>query len=207
MNLPASDSLPAAAQELIRRFKTRRAVVGVVGLGYVGLPLAAVLGEGGYEVVGVDVDAKKVAALSRGESYLPDVPSERLRPLISGGRFRATTSFSDLGVADAVSICVPTPLRKTGDPDLSHILNAVRALHPALHSPMVIVLESTTYPGTTRELVLPELAAEGRVVGEDIFLAFSPERVDPGREDWTTENTPKIIGGVTAACTNVAAAF
>jgi len=207
MNLPASHSLPPAAQELIRRFATRRAVVGVVGLGYVGLPLAAVLAEGGYQVVGVDVDAKKVAALQKGESYLPDVPSERLQPLLSGGRFRATTSFSELAGADAASICVPTPLRKTGDPDLSHILNAARALRPALHSPMVVVLESTTYPGTTRELVLPELEAEGRVVGGEIFLAFSPERVDPGREDWTTENTPKIIGGVTAACTEVAAAF
>ncbi|MGH2606341.1 MAG: nucleotide sugar dehydrogenase, partial [Anaerolineales bacterium] len=189
------------------RFASRTAVAGVVGLGYVGLPLAAVLAEGGYRVIGVDVDPKKVTALQGGVSYVGDVPAERLRPLLADGRFRATSSFEELRQADAVSICVPTPLRKTGDPDLSYILSAVRALRPALHAPMVIVLESTTYPGTTRELVLPELEEAGLVVGRDIFLAFSPERVDPGREDWTTENTPKIIGGITAACTEAAAAF
>lgn len=201
------DSLPPTGRDLQKRFASRSAVVGVVGLGYVGLPLAAVLAEGGYSVIGVDVDPRKVSTLQDGESYIGDVPAERLRPLLAKGRFRATTSFDELRQADAVSVCVPTPLRKTGDPDLSHILAAVRALRPALHAPMVIVLESTTYPGTTRELVLPELEAAGLTVGQDIFLAFSPERVDPGRDDWTTENTPKIIGGITAACTEVAAAF
>ncbi len=199
--------LPAAANSLIERFARREATVGVVGLGYVGLPLAVALAKAGYRVIGVDADAEKSEALSRGESYIPDVPAAEVRALVAEGKLSATTDYGSLREADGVSVCVPTPLRKTGDPDLSYIVSAVRSLQPVLHAEMVVVLESTTYPGTTRELVLPEVEAAGLAVGEELFLAFSPERVDPGRKDWTTENTPKVIGGITPACTEVAAAF
>jgi UDP-N-acetyl-D-glucosamine dehydrogenase len=199
--------LPPAAESLIARFGERRARVGVVGLGYVGLPLAVVLAEAGYTVLGVDLDAAKVEALHRGESYIEDIPAATVAGLVRSGRLKASTEFSSLADADGVSICVPTPLRKTGDPDLSFIVSAAQALRPALHAGMVVILESTTYPGTTRELVQPELEATGLRVGQDLFLAFSPERVDPGRSDWTTKNTPKVIGGITPACTAVAAAM
>ena len=199
--------LPPAAESLIARFGTRRARVGVVGLGYVGLPLAVVLAEAGYSVVGVDLDAAKVDAITRGESYIEDIPAATVAGLVRAGRLVASTEFGRLSEADGVSICVPTPLRKTGDPDLSFIVSAAQALRPALHAGMVVILESTTYPGTTRELVQPELEATGLRVGQDLFLAFSPERVDPGRSDWTTKNTPKVIGGITPACTAVAAAM
>jgi UDP-N-acetyl-D-glucosamine dehydrogenase len=196
--------LPAAARELIERFTSRRATVGIVGLGYVGLPLAVVMAEAGYKVIGVDLDPDKIAALRQGRSYIEDVSGEVLARLVREGKLEASDEFSALARADGVSICVPTPLRKTGDPDLSFIVSSTQALRPALHRGMVVILESTTYPGTTREMVLPELEAGGLKVGEDIFLAFSPERVDPGREDWTTRNTPKVIGGITPACTQVA---
>jgi UDP-N-acetyl-D-glucosamine dehydrogenase len=179
----------------------------VVGLGYVGLPLAIVLGEAGYRVIGVDRDPEKIGKLQQGQSYIEDIPQEVLRKLVDDGRLKATTDFAALASADGVSICVPTPLRKTGDPDLSFIVSSAQALRPVLHRGMVIILESTSYPGTTRELVLPELEAGGLRVGQDIFLAFSPERVDPGRKDWTTKNTPKVIGGVTPVCTEVAASM
>lgn len=201
------DNLPPAGADLVKKFGTANARVGVVGLGYVGLPLAVLLAEAGYGVVGVDRDESKVAAINRGKSYISDVTDEELAPLLGEGKLSATSSYSDLSAVDGVSITVPTPLRKTGDPDLSHILDATRDLVPSLHSPMVVVLESTTYPGTTREILLPELESSGLKVGEDLFLAYSPERVDPGRKDWTTRNTPKIIGGVTPACTTVAAAM
>ena len=199
--------LPPAAESLVARFGERRARVGVVGLGYVGLPLAIVLAEAGYTVMGVDLDAAKVGALLRGESYIEDIPAATVAGLVQVGRLQASTDFARLADADGVSICVPTPLRKTGDPDLSFIVSAAQSLRPALHAGMVVILESTTYPGTTRELVLPELEATGLRVGQDLFLAFSPERVDPGRSDWTTKNTPKVIGGITPACTAVAAAL
>jgi UDP-N-acetyl-D-glucosamine dehydrogenase len=199
--------LPPAARALIERFSSKRAKVGVVGLGYVGLPLAVAMAQAGYEVIGVDLDPEKVETVNRGESYVPDVPAETLAPLVREGRLRAAGASSALADADGVSVSVPTPLRKTGDPDLSFIVAAVQGLKATLHREMVIVLESTTYPGTTRELVLPEVEASGLEVGKDIFLAFSPERVDPGRDDWTTTNTPKVVGGITAACTEVAAAF
>jgi UDP-N-acetyl-D-glucosamine dehydrogenase len=192
---------------LTRRLQDHTARVAIVGLGYVGLPLAMVFGEAGFEVVGVDLDARKVASLCRGESYVLDVPSEQVQRLAAAGRLSATTDFSVLATADAVSICVPTPLRKTGDPDLSYIVSATDALAPYLHAGMVVVLESTTYPGTTREMVLPRLEAGGLKAGQDFFLAFSPERVDPGREDWTTYNTPKVVGGITQACSDVACAW
>lgn len=200
-------SLPPAARILIERFDKFEATIGVVGLGYVGLPLAVVLADAGYQVVGVDNDIAKVESIQRGESYIEDVSSEDLLRLVENGSIKVSTSSDDLRDVDGISICVPTPLRKTGDPDLSFIISAARALLPVLHREMVIVLESTTYPGTTREILLPEFEGAGFKVGEDLFLAFSPERVDPGREDWTTQNTPKIIGGTTEACTEVAAAM
>jgi len=204
---PNENNLPAGGRDLVEKFTTGKAKVGVIGLGYVGLPLAVLLAEAGYRVVGVDTDEDKVAAVNRGESHVLDVPQEALASLVKADRLSASTSYADLSDADGISVSVPTPLRKTGDPDLSHIMDSARKLAPLLHSPMVVILESTTYPGTTREVVLPELEKSGLTVGEDFFLAFSPERVDPGRTDWTTENTPKVIGGITAACTTVAAAM
>lgn len=193
---------------LLKKIKTRTARVGVVGIGYVGLPLAVVFAEAGFNVIGVDPVEEKIATLNRGESYILDVPTSRIKSLVDAGKLSASTDYAVLGDVDAISICVPTPLRKTGDPDLSFIASASKSLAPYLHPGMVIVLESSTYPGTTREMVLPVLeAASGLTVCKDFFLAFSPERVDPGREDWTTVNTPKVIGGITADCGEVAAAW
>jgi UDP-N-acetyl-D-glucosamine dehydrogenase len=193
---------------LLRKLNDRTANVAILGLGYVGLPLATVFAEAGYTVTGIDPDLRKVEALCRGESYIRDVPTGQVSRLVNAGRLRATTDYASLARADAVSICVPTPLRKFGDPDLSYILLATESLAKYIHTGMVVVLESTTYPGTTRELLLPKFT-EGNslVVGEDFFLAFSPERVDPGREDWTTYNTPKVVGGITPACGEVAVAW
>jgi UDP-N-acetyl-D-glucosamine dehydrogenase len=183
--------------------------VAVIGLGYVGLPLACVLAHSGFRVTGVDLDPAKTEAVARGESYIPDVSSEDLHDLRDAGRLEATTDFSVVAGCDAVSICVPTPLRKTGDPDISYILSATEKIVPYLHPGMVIVLESTTYPGTTTEVLLPRLQDVGRdlIVGETLFLAYSPERVDPGRADWTTRTTPKVIGGITPACLEMALAY
>jgi UDP-N-acetyl-D-glucosamine dehydrogenase len=193
---------------LLNRLKDHSAVVSILGLGYVGLPLAVVFAEAGFKVIGVDPIQSKIDALNRGESYVMDVPSEVISRLVKSGRLEATTDFSALKNVDAVSICVPTPLRKTGDPDLSFIVNATEELSHHIHRGMVVVLESTTYPGTTRELILPKLTQEGKFeIGKDIFLAFSPERVDPGRTDWTTINTPKVVGGITPDCTEVAEAW
>ena len=195
-------------ETLMTKLQRKTARVGIVGLGYVGLPLAIVLGEAGFTVLGIDVDAKKVDALNRGISYIQDVPTEQVEALVSAGKLTASTDFSLLKDVDAVSICVPTPLRKTGDPDLSFIMNASEEIAKYMHPGMVVVLESTTYPGTTRELLLPSLSRQDELtVGRDFFLAFSPERVDPGRQDWTTINTPKVIGGITPDCGEVAAAW
>ncbi len=193
---------------LLQKIADKTAVIAILGQGYVGLPLAAVFGEAGYTVIGIDPDKRKIDALEQGQSYIGDVSSELVSKLVQGGKLRPTRDFATLAEADAVSICVPTPLRKTGDPDLTYIVSATEELKKYLHPGMVIVLESTTYPGTTRELLL-EMLTEGSdlKVGEDFFLAFSPERVDPGREDWTTKNMPKVIGGITADCSDVAAAF
>jgi UDP-N-acetyl-D-glucosamine dehydrogenase len=189
---------------LIKKFKDRSAKVAVLGLGYVGLPLAVVFAESGFQVIGIDPIAEKVDKLNRGESYILDIPTARVEKLVKSGMLSATTDFSVLSQVDAVSICVPTPLRKTGDPDLSFILSVAETLQKHIHPGLAIVLESTTYPGTTRELILQRLCEEtGLNVGEDFFLAFSPERVDPGREDWTTINTPKVIGGITENCLKV----
>lgn len=195
-------------ETLIEDLKTKRARVGILGLGYVGLPLAVVFAEAGYHVTGIDTDSRKVDCLNKGVSYVPDVTTETVEKLVASGRLSATTDFSALQGMHAVSICVPTPLRQTGDPDMSFILSATEELAKYMHPGMVIVLESTTYPGTTREVLLPKLGAErGLTIGEDWFLAFSPERVDPGREDFTTVNTPKVMGGITASCNEVAAAW
>jgi UDP-N-acetyl-D-glucosamine dehydrogenase len=194
--------------QLKTKFQDYSAKVAVLGLGYVGLPFATVFANAGFTVTGIDPDSKKVKSINQGVSYIPDVPTEDVKRLVSAGKFSATTDFSVLAEMDAVSICVPTPLRKTGDPDLSYILAVTEELAKYMHSGMVIVLESTTYPGTTREILLPTLGDANELkVGEDFFLAFSPERVDPGREDWTTINTPKVVGGITEACTEMASAW
>lgn len=192
-------------QNLKSKIEDRSARIVILGLGYVGLPLATIFAEAGFNVIGVEPDKAKVNLLEKGESYVQDVPSEKLNKLMHSGNLKATTDFSVLADADAVSICVPTPLRKTGDPDLSYILVATDKLAKYVHRELVVVLESTTYPGTTREILLPKLTENsGLEVGKDFFLAFSPERVDPGREDWTTYNTPKVIGGITEACSEMA---
>ncbi|MCA1900124.1 MAG: nucleotide sugar dehydrogenase [Chloroflexi bacterium] len=195
-------------ETLVKKLKDKNAKVAILGLGYVGLPLAVVFGEAGFQVTGIDPDKRKIAALAEGKSYIPDVKTETVEKLVKSGRLNATADFSVLKEMDAVSICVPTPLRQTGDPDMSYIISAMDELAKYMHKGMVVVLESTTYPGTTRELLLPKLGEENHLaVGEDWFLAFSPERVDPGREDFTTINTPKVMGGITEACGEVAAAW
>ena len=191
--------------DLKKKLEEHKATIAVLGLGYVGLPLAVVFAEAGFKVIGIDPDQSKVDVINKGETYISDVEEAQLARLVKDGMLRASADFAELANADAVSICVPTPLRKTGDPDLSFIVSASEQLAEYLHSGMVIVLESTTYPGTTRELVLSSLTEKSDLkVGEDFFLAFSPERVDPGREDWTTINMPKVIGGITEACGDVA---
>ena len=175
--------------------------VGIIGLGYVGLPLAVEFAEAGLPVVGVDSDRRKVEALADGESYIEDVPPERVRPLFSSGDARATDEFSALAQAEAVLICLPTPLDENREPDLSILISGVRAAAPHLRPGALVVLESTTYPGTTREVVVPIIEETGRRLGEDFFMAFSPERVDPGNKRYTIRNTPKVVGGVTEECT------
>lgn len=195
-------------EKLLEKIHNRTARVAILGLGYVGLPLATVFAQAGFVVTGIDPDQRKVDMICRGESYIQDVSSEFVSRLVADGKLRATKDFAVLRDQDAVSICVPTPLRKTGDPDLSFIVSATDGLAQYVHAGMVVVLESTTYPGNTREVLLPKLGEErGLTVGVDFFLAFSPERVDPGREDWTTYNTPKVVGGITPQCTEVASAW
>ena len=193
---------------LERKFENKTARIAVLGLGYVGLPLAVVFAEVGFNVLGIDPIESKVDSVCRGESYIQDVTTEQVAKLVKAGRLNATSDFSKLKNIDAVSICVPTPLRKTGDPDLSYIISATEELTKYVHPGMVVVLESSTYPGTTREMVLPRLTEAGHLeIGKDLFLAFSPERVDPGRTDWTTVNTPKVMGGITENCTVVSAGW
>ena len=193
---------------VLEKIEKKDMKIAVLGIGYVGLPFATVFSEAGFEVLGIDPITEKVDLINKGISYIQDIPSEKIQKLVANGTLRATTDFSILREMDAVSICVPTPLRKTGDPDLSFIVSATEDLAPYLHKGMIVVLESSTYPGTTRELVLPKLVeASGLEVGKDFLLAFSPERVDPGREDWTTKNTPKVIGGITESCSEVSSAL
>jgi UDP-N-acetyl-D-glucosamine dehydrogenase len=181
--------------------------IAIVGAGYVGVPLAQVFAEAGRRVVVIDVNPKVIAALNKGDSHIEDVPSEALRPLVESGRIEATSDYEALREPDAILIALPTPLSKQREPDLSIIRGAVQRIAKRLREGHLVVLESTTYPGTTREVVLPLLEESGLVVGVDFHLAFSPERVDPGREDWTTQNMPKIVGGITEACSERAAEF
>lgn len=191
------------AETLRRNLQNKTAKVAVLGLGYVGLPFACVFAEAGFHVTGIDPDARKVDSINKGISYIQDVPAAQVERLVKSGFLSATTDYAVIRDMQAISICVPTPLSKAGDPDLSFIVSATDSLAEHMHPGLVIVLESTTFPGTTRDLILPKLAASGLEVGKDFFLAFSPERVDPGRTDWTTKNTPKVIGGITPACLEV----
>ncbi len=196
------------SENVLTKFRDKTARVGILGQGYVGLPLAMVFAEAGFSVTGFDLDTEKVKTLNQGQSHILDVDSEKIQQLIKKGRYRAVSDFSLLVEMDAISICVPTPLRKTGDPDLSYIVSAAETLAKYIRPGQVIVLESTTYPGTTRELFLPILEEKsGLQAGKDFYLAFSPERVDPGRTDFTTVNTPKVIGGITPDCLEAAAAW
>jgi UDP-N-acetyl-D-glucosamine dehydrogenase len=192
---------------LIDKIRARDARVGVIGLGYVGLPLAVELARAGFHAVGFDVIAEKVERVNAGDSYIKDVTSDALDEVVKSGRLRATTDFSLLAQCDTVDICVPTPLRKTRDPDISYIVAAVEEIAKYKHHGMLVVLESTTYPGTTEEVILPMLEDESFRVGRDFHLAFSPERVDPGNARFNTRNIPKVVGGVTPACTEVASAL
>ena len=192
---------------LQEKIATRSLRVGVIGLGYVGLPLATAFAEAGFHVTGIDIDQQKIDQANRGESYIPDISSSTLQTLIDTKRIDFTSDYSALNEVDVVSICVPTPLRKTRDPDISYIISATEQVRAHLHPGQLIVLESTTYPGTTDEILLPELESTGLKVGVDFFLAYSPERIDPGNPDFGTRNTPKIVGGVTPACTELAQSF
>jgi UDP-N-acetyl-D-glucosamine dehydrogenase len=200
-------SADSAHTVLLNRIRAKQVRVGVIGLGYVGLPLAVEFADAGLTVTPVDLDVAKVDSVRRGISYIPDVPHSRLARLVEAGRLDATTDFSVLAGADAISICVPTPLRKTKDPDLSYVVAAVEQVAKYLRSGQLVVLESTTYPGTTEEVVRPMLERGGLVAGRDFFLAFSPERVDPANPEWHTGNTPKVVGGIDPASTDVAAAL
>ncbi len=193
--------------DLQSKITSHSARVGIVGLGYVGLPLAVEFAQAGFRVTGIDVQQSKVDQLNAGESYIQDIPTDVLRPLVEAGRLEATTEFSVVRDLDTIDICVPTPLRKTKDPDMSYIVSACEEIAKSLKPGTLVILESTTYPGTTDELVLPMLEKNGLKVGEDFFLCFSPERVDPGNPNFQTKNIPKVVGGVTAACTEMGALF
>ena len=195
-----SDNLSAS-------LSSRKARPAVLGLGYVGLPLLVEMARAGFRAIGVDVDANKVARLRNGESYIGDVPSSEIQSALSAGRIEVTDDFEILREADVLDICVPTPLRKTRDPDVSFVMAATEEVAKRLRPGQLVILESTTYPGTTEELLLPRLEKTGLRVGHDFFLAFSPERVDPGNRQYTTRNIPKVVGGVTPDCTRLAAQF
>jgi UDP-N-acetyl-D-glucosamine dehydrogenase len=195
------------SRELIWKAERREALFGIVGLGYVGLPLAVELAKAGYHVLGFDVSERVVDGLNDGHSHVKDISDAQLQEALAAGRFEATADMSRLGEPDAVSICVPTPLSKFKDPDVSYIVAATDAVKRTLRRGQAIILESTTYPGTTREILLPALESTGLKVGSDFFLAFSPERVDPGNPVWQTHNTPKVVGGITENCTRVAVAL
>ncbi len=194
-------------QELIGKIKDRSARVGVVGLGYVGLPLSVELARVGFKVTGFDISRPKIKLLNSGKSDIDDVPDAHVAEMVTSGYFKATDDTRLLAKMDTISICVPTPLSKTKDPDVSYILAAVDDVQKQLKSGTLVVLESTTYPGTTEDLILPRLEASGMKAGTDFFLAFSPERVDPGNPTFTTKNTPRVVGGITPACTQVAKTF
>jgi len=200
----ASETTTTHAASLRRSILSRRARIGVIGLGYVGLPLAVSFAEAGYDVLGFEIDAERVSTLNHGESHIGDVASSVVDRLVRDAFLAATTDMARLAEMDAISICVPTPLSKTKDPDISAVVAAATAMAHALRPGQLVVLESTTYPGTTREVILPALEESGLRVGEDFFLAFSPERVDPGNERYTVKNTPKIVGGIDTPSTELA---
>jgi UDP-N-acetyl-D-glucosamine dehydrogenase len=203
-----NDAMKESQKELlVEKISTRTLRVAVIGLGYVGLPLVTTFAKAGFRVTGIDIDQNKVEQANKGESYIADIPSSLLRELIDEEKLGFTSDFSALDEQDAVIVCVPTPLGKTRDPDLSYVLSATQRIKEHLHPGQIITLESTTYPGTTDEIVLPELEARGLKVGIDFFLAFSPERIDPGNPDFDVHNTPKIVGGVTSDCTELARAL
>ncbi len=193
--------------ELIQKITNKTANAGVIGLGYVGLPLSMELAEVGFKVTGFDISDAKVKLLNSGKSDIDDISDSAVSKAVKSGRFVATTDWKNISKMDTVSICVPTPLSKTKDPDVSFILNALNSLRPYVKKGTLVVLESTTYPGTTQDLILPLLEEKGLKVGEDLFVAFSPERVDPGNQKYTTKNTPRVVGGITPECTKVATAF
>jgi UDP-N-acetyl-D-glucosamine dehydrogenase len=198
---------PQVAAELKKRIANRTARVGVLGLGYVGLPLAVEFARAGFDVTGIDVQKSKVDQFNGGHSYIKDVKDNVFEPLVRSGKLRATSDFSVIRDLDTIDICVPTPLRKTKDPDMSYVVSATDAIAEHIHPGLLVMLESTTYPGTTDELLLPKLANSGLEVGKDFFLCFSPERVDPGNPKFQTSNIPKVVGGITAACTEIGALF
>jgi UDP-N-acetyl-D-glucosamine dehydrogenase len=200
-------TVTSVASELHDKIRTKKARVGILGLGYVGLPLAVEFAKAGFDVVGIDVQQAKVDQFNSGHSYIKDVPDTTFQPLVKSGKLRATTDFSVIRDLDTIDICVPTPLRKTKDPDMSFVVSATEAIAQYIHPGLLVMLESTTYPGTTDELLLPRLSATGLEVGKDFFLCFSPERVDPGNPKYQTANIPKVVGGITPACTEAGALF
>ena len=199
--------LSAQSQELKEKILNKTAKVSVIGLGYVGLPLAVEIGKAGLSVIGIDVDKEKVNKINSKNSYIPDVAEEELSRLVSEKKLVATSDCKVLKKVDIVSICVPTPLRKTREPDISYIIAAVSEVSKYLHQGQLIILESTSFPGTTKDIILPELEKRDLRVGKDFFLAFSPERVDPGNKEYTIKNTPKVVGGITPECTEIAKIF
>ena len=192
---------------LEKKIKEKKAVVGIIGMGYVGLPLAVELGRVGFTIIGIDINPNKSKLINAGKSDIDDISDDDLKPLVKAGKLKVTTDFSVLKEVDCVPICVPTPLSKTKDPDVSYILSAVEEVQKYLHPGQLVILESTTYPGTTEELILPMLEETGLKVGKDFFLSFSPERVDPGNPKYGTKNTPRVVGGVTPWCTQVTKLF
>jgi UDP-N-acetyl-D-glucosamine dehydrogenase len=200
-------SMENRSRQLIGKILDKKAQVAIIGMGYVGLPLAVEFARVGFNVTGLDIDAEKIRALQAGESYIPDIPSTTVRSLVKDGRFHPTTDPETLKTMDTVTICVPTPLNKVKAPDLSYVISSVENVRDRLHEGQLIILESTTYPGTTDEVVLPKLEETGLKVGKGFFLAFSPERVDPGNKQFGTRNTPKIVGGITPDCTRLAKAL
>ena len=204
---PSPAPLPNLARELKKRIRTRTAKTGIIGLGYVGLPLAVEMAKAGFQVTGIDLSQEKVNALNRGLSYIPDVPSQTVESFVAADRLRATQSLAAVAELDTINICVPTPLRKNKDPELSYIIAAVEVIRNHIRAGQLIILESTTYPGTTREVVLPILEESGLKAGSDFFLAYSPERVDPGNSIFHTQNIPKVVGGITPRCAETAVFF
>ncbi|GBE30734.1 UDP-N-acetyl-D-glucosamine 6-dehydrogenase [bacterium BMS3Bbin04] len=204
---PGRTKLSEAAASLKERIETKKARVGIIGMGYVGYPMAEITAYAGFNVTGIEVNSGRVDQINRGESYIQDVPQEAAKTLVDAGRLSATSDYSVVEELDVILITVPTPLVKTGDPDLSFVVSVLEAMKPHMHAGMLISLESTTYPGTTEDLFVPAVEEAGLKLGEEIFIAFSPERIDPGNTTHGPKNTPKVVGGITPACTEIAAAF